>query len=129
MMRRLTLLFVVALTLIAGRARPADEIGPAMPSTPAAIEAVPPSVPFVVRQEDADVILGHAAPRSEAVRPPAPGDRTVTITLDPAPVVNETPLFVFVDQTDRPELHVRSMPERRAAVEALRQSLRRPEGH
>jgi hypothetical protein len=43
--------------------------------------------------------------------------------------VNETPLFVFVDQTDRPELHVRSMPERRAAVEALRQSLRRPEGH
>jgi len=128
MMRRLTLLVVVALTLIAGHARPADEIG-AMPSTPAAIEAVPPSVPFVVRQEDADVILGHAVPRSEAVRPPASGDRTVEITLDPAPVVNETPLFVFVDQTDRPELPVRSMPERQAAVEAVRQSLRRPEGH
>jgi hypothetical protein len=129
MMRRLTLLVVVALPLIAGRARPADEIGPAMPSTPAAIEAVPQSVPFVVRQQDADRILGHAVPRSEAVRPPASGGRTIEITLDPAPVVNRTPQFVFVDQTDRLEPHVRSMPERRAAIEAMRQSLRRPEGH
>ena len=120
-------LLVVALTLLFAGAQ-ADEIGPAMPSTPAAIEAAAPSVPFVVRQEDADVILGRAVPRSEAVPPPRPGGRTVEIALDPAPVVNQTSRFVFVDQTDRPEPRVRSMPERQAAVEAVRQSLRLPEG-
>jgi len=69
-----------------------------------------------------------AVPRSEAVPPPRPGGRTVEIALDPAPVVNQTSRFVFVDQTDRPEPRVRSMPERQAAVEAVRQSLRLPEG-
>jgi len=128
MMLRLTLVVVVGLTLLVAGAQ-ADQIGPVMPSSPAAIEAVPSSVPFVVRQDDADMILGRAVPRSEAVRPPTPAGRTVEITLDPVPVVNRTPQFVFVDQTDRPEPHVRSMPERQAAIEAMRRSLRRPEGH
>ncbi len=125
---RPTLFFAVTLALVPWRTH-ADEIGPAMPSAPVAIEASTPSVPFVVRQQDADVILGRALPRSEAVPPRAPGNRTVEIALDPAPVVNQTSRFVFIDQTDRPEPHVRSMPERQAAVEAVRQSLSRPEGH
>ncbi|MGH7895187.1 MAG: hypothetical protein ACREQL_11005 [Candidatus Binatia bacterium] len=124
---RPTLLVVVALMLLPAGAQP-DEIGPAMPSTPAAIEAAAPSVPFVVRQQDADAILGRAVPRSDAKPPPAPRSLTVEITLDPAPVVNQTQRFVFVDQTDRSEPHVRSMPERQAAVEAVRQSLRLPGG-
>ena len=124
---RPALLVGVALTLLPGRAQ-TDTIGPAMPSSPAAIEATAPSVPFVVRQEAADAILGRTPRRSEAAPPRPTGNRTVEIALDPGPVVNQTPYFVFVDQTDRPEPRVRSMPERQAAVEAMRQSLRLPEG-
>ncbi len=124
---RPTLFFAVTLALVPWRTQ-ADEIGPAMPSAPAAIEAATPSVPFVVRQQDADVILGRARPRSEVAPPRASGSRTVEIALDPAPVVNRTSRFVFVDRTERPAPHVRSMPERQAAVEAVRQSLRLPEG-
>ena len=119
------LLLAVVLTLLPAHAA---EIGPVMPSVPAAIEAATPSVPFVVRQEDAAAILGRPVPRSEAAPPPARGDRTIEIGPDPAPVVNPTSRFVFVDQTDRPEPHVRSMLERQAAVEAARQALRQPVG-
>lgn len=123
---RPVLLVAVLLTLPPAQAA---EIGPVMPSAPAAIEAAAPSVPFVVRQGDADVILGRTRPQSEATPSPVRGDRTVAISVDPAPVVNETSRFVFVDHTDRPEPHVRSLPERQAAVEAVRQTLRRLEGH
>jgi hypothetical protein len=125
---RSALLVGVALTLLPGRAL-TDTIGAATPSTPAAIEVAAPSVPFVVRQETADVRLGRTPRRSEAVAPRPTGDRTVELARDPTPVVNQTPYFVFVDQTDRPEPRIRSMPERQAAVEAVRQSLRLPEGH
>jgi hypothetical protein len=124
---RPALLVGVVLTLVPGRAQ-TDTIGPAMPSSPAAIEATAPSVPFVVRQEAAEAILGRTRRQSEVAPPRPTGDRTVEIALDPAPVVNPTPYFVFVDQTDRPEPRIRSMPERQAGVEAVRQSLRLPEG-
>jgi hypothetical protein len=117
-----TLLVAVALVLGPSPAR-ADEIGGALPATPEEVETAPPAIPFTVRQEDADELLG-AKPDPEPAPPPPPTTgRTDVVPLEPAPVTNPTARFAFEDQTERPTPRVRSLPERQAAIEAMRQSL------
>ena len=127
MSRRRIVVIAAAIVLCTTRGH-TEELGPSMPSTPAGIEAAPPSAPIVVRQEDAAAILRNALPRPEAPAPVNDGTRVFTADEPPRPVVNPTPRFVFDDQTDRPPLAVKSLPERKAAVEAVRQSVRGPGG-
>jgi hypothetical protein len=124
--RRTILAATVALVATLARAQ---ELGPVMPSVPAAIESGTPAAPITVREQDADTILGTVAPHRETP-PPTPGDGTREFTADepPKPVLNQSSRFVFADETDRPTVPVKSLPERRAAVEAVRQSMQRPAG-
>jgi hypothetical protein len=95
-----------------------------MPSAPAAIETAPPDAPIVLRQEDAEALLRSVQRRPQEPPPPAPGvTREFTADVAPKPVVNPTSRFVFEDATERPALPVKPLAERKAAVEALRQSL------
>lgn len=127
MRRRRVVVIALAVALSATSVH-TEELGPAMPSTPAGIEAAPPPAPIVVRQKDAAAILRNAPPRPEAPPPVTDGTRVFTADEPPRPVVNPTPRFVFDDQTDRPPVAVKSLPERKAAVEAVRQSVRGPGG-
>jgi hypothetical protein len=104
----------------------ADEIGPAMPTSPAAIAPEPASAaPITVRHGDADAIFRNARPHAEAPMTPASGDGTRVFSADepPRPVVNPTSRFLFDDATDRPAHPVKSLAERKAAVEAVRRSV------
>ena len=53
-----------------------------------------------------------------------PGTQTVTVGDDAPPPENATPRFLFRDVTDRTSPTVKSLPERAAAVESLRQSVK-----
>lgn len=119
----------VLLVLVGASASPllADEIGGALPASPDAVETAPPAIPFAVRQDDADRLSSAPPDPEPAAPPPDPGGRTDVVPLEPAPVTNPTSRFVFADETERPRARVRSLPERQAAIEALRQSLRRPQ--
>ena len=127
-MARQVLVLAFGMVLAATPARP-DELGPAMPSTPAALEAPLPSAPIVVRQRDAETFLRGTPPRAETpAPPPADGTREFTADEPPKPVVNPTSRFVFEDQTERTAVPQKSLSARQAAVEALRQSVRKPGG-
>lgn len=126
MNRPRSVLSAIAIVLLAANA-PAQELGPVMPSTPAAIETAAPPAPITVREEDADAILKRLAPKPETPPPAPPGAGTREFTADEPerPVVNQTSRFVFTDETDRPAVSVKSLSERQAAVEAVRQSAQR----
>ena len=127
MSRRHVIVLAAMLALAATSVR-AQEVGPAMPSTPEAIEVAAPPAPITLRQGDAAAFLRDVPPRSEAPARPSAGTREFTADEPARPVVNQSSHFVFVDDTDRRAAHVKSPTERRAAVEAVRQSVRRPEG-
>ena len=97
---------------------------------PARLRAFMPEAPAVLLEEDARRVLERAEPPATPAAPrastPARG-MSRTITLDPPPVVNRSSQFLFRDLTERSATggRVRSMEERRATVEALRQSLGR----
>jgi hypothetical protein len=115
-------LLATALALAPSPVR-ADEIGGTLPASPEAVETAPPAIPFVVRQEDADELLRTKPDPEPAPPPPAASGRSDVVPLELAPVTNPTSRFVFVDETERPTQRVRSLPERQAAIEAMRQSL------
>ena len=127
MKRRHVIVLAAMIALVATSAR-AQEVGPAMPSTPDAIEVTAPPAPIAVRQDDAAAFLRNTPTRSEAPPPASAGTRELTADEPARPVVNQTSRFIFVDETDRPPVRVKSLPERQSAVEAVRQSVRRPGG-
>ena len=127
MRRRHGTLLLAAMALVVTPAR-AQELGPVMPSTPDAIEATPSAPPIAVRQEEMEAFLRRAPLRPEDPAPPSTTSREYTADEPPQPVVNQTSQFVFEDQTDRPPVHVKSLAEREAAVEAVRRSVRKAGG-
>lgn len=101
----------------------AQEAGTAMPQAPvASIEAAPAAAaPMTVRPTDAET----PPPPPPVLAPPAapPGTATVEVDAETRPPENDTRRFLFRDVTDRAEPGARTLAERKAAVEALRQSL------
>jgi hypothetical protein len=124
--RRLAaLLLAVALAT----ASPAQDAPPGT-GVPARLRAFIREAPTVLLEEDARRLGERAVPPVPPAAPKAPapaGGVSRTITLDPPPVVNRSTRFQFRDVTERAasDGRVRSMEERRATVEALRQSLGR----
>jgi hypothetical protein len=110
---------------------PAQETAPLV--APRQLEVTRPPVPAQMLAPDARALarrLGTAQPAAvpRAPRPSGGGVRTITV---PRPrVANPTPSFVFRDVTDRtPKPAVQLSPEqRRAAVDAFRQSLAKRKG-
>ena len=104
----------------------ADDAAPALPAAGAAdvVDAPPRLPPIAVRHDPTRAARRTAAPVPEAA-PLPPGGTSVEIQIPPQPRENPSPHFVFTDVTDRPAPAVKALPERKAAVEAVRQSLRR----
>lgn len=123
-MRRLLRLAV----LLAALPARAQEVGPAMPAAPAAIESSTPAVPIAVVDDAAQQLFRQVPPRSETPPAAAAGGQTVQVPLDPPPAVNSSRHFVLEDVTDRTAPRGKTLAERRVAVEVLRQSLRRAGG-
>ncbi len=101
----------------------AQDAGTAMPEAPvAAIEATPPAgAPMAVRPTDAET---PPPPPPVVTPPPAPpGSTTVEVDAETRPPENDTRRFLFRDVTDRTEPRAKTLAERKAAVEALRQRL------
>ena len=124
-MRRVAWLLIVGL---APALAAAQQLGPVLPPAPAAIEAAPPDAPpMAIRQQDAERLA--PPPRPPAVPPPPPtSSATVQVSSEARPPENDTPGFLFRDVTERSSPSVKTLPERAAAVEALRRSLGRPAG-
>lgn len=104
----------------------AQQVGSSLPHAPtAAIEAAPPDAPpMAVRPNDDErLVLPPAPPTDAPAPPPAPGSTTVQVDAEARPPENATPRFLFRDVTDRSSPAVKSLPERAAAIEAMRQSL------
>lgn len=119
MRRAVSLLFVLLAALPVG----AQQVGTAMPQAPtAAIDAEPPpDAPMAVRPTDD--AQPPPPPPVAAPTPPPPGSTTVEVDAEARPPENDTRRFIFRDVTDRTAPRAKSLPEREAAVEALRQSL------
>jgi hypothetical protein len=123
-----TLRRILALVALAGvflRAHPteAQEAAPAV--APQSVDLTAPEEPIRMRAGDAARLSArHAAPAAEPATP-ATGGVSRTVTLDPPAVVNGSRRFLFHDATDRSaaERTPLSLAERRANVEAYRQSL------
>jgi hypothetical protein len=135
------LLRIGLLALAVAQAAVAQDAAAPLPAAPSAPENVPASseastvtvdaiaAPIVVRQEDASRVLRSPATAPSSESPPSAGPVSRTIPIDgagaPRPVVNDSTHFVFHDATDRAAPPSRTLAERQAAVEALRQALRR----
>lgn len=94
------------------------------PAMPAAIDAAPPAAPpMAVRRHDGE--RPSTPPPPSPAPPPrtGPDGTTVQVGDEAPPPENDTPRFRFRDVTDRTSPPVKSLPERAAAVESLRQSL------
>ena len=122
-MRRVAWLPLVLLVVAPAAAQ---QTGSAMPQAPAAaIDAeAPPAPPMAVRQGDAERL--EPPPPAPVAPPPVTGPRsqTVDVGADAPPPENATPRFLFRDVTDRTAPRVKSLPERAAAVESLRRSVK-----
>jgi hypothetical protein len=123
MMRRVLAIAALALALLADRRTAAQEAAP--PVAPQALEVTAPEEPIRMRAEDAARLTARRAAREAAPATPASRGVSRTVTLDPPAVVNASPRFLFHDATDRSaaERTPLSLAERRANVEAYRQSL------
>lgn len=78
---------------------------------------------MAVRTKDAERL---EPPPPPAAPPPAttgPGGTTVEVGADAPPPQNATARFLLRDVTDRTAPRVKTLPERAATVESLRQSL------
>ena len=126
-MKTAHLVLAVALLIAPAVARGQD-VAPSLPpagptDTP---DAPPPAPPIAVRVDRAP----NPAPQAAAVPVvlPPPGGTSVEIPLPPKARENASQHFVFQDVTERTQSPVKTLAERRAAVEALRQSLRHRRG-
>jgi hypothetical protein len=120
-------LLALGVAAVAGGQETAPALGPRQ------IEVNRPPVPAQMLAPDARALARRLGSAQAAAVPPAPrpsGGGVRTITLPRPPVANPTPSFVFHDVTDRtPKPAVQVSPEqRRAAVEAFRQSLAKGKG-
>jgi hypothetical protein len=79
---------------------------------------------MAVRQSDAERLEGLPAPVAPPPAVTGPDGTTVQVGADAPPPENDTARFRFRDATDRTSPRVKSLPERAAAVESLRQSLK-----
>jgi hypothetical protein len=111
----------------------AEDAAPPVQVLPQQIEVSSAVTPMDMRAEDADVLMeqiktgsGQYAPEAQQaqVLSPSAGESR-TIMVKPPEVVNSSPYFQFRDATERskPDSSMRSMSERRATVDAYRQSL------
>lgn len=120
-MSRLAWLPLVLLVAAPAAAQQGTAMQPAMP---AAIDtAAPAAPPMAVRRQDGE---RPPTPPPAAPAPPprtGPDGTTVRVGDEAPPPENDTPRFRFRDVTDRTAPPVKSLPERAAAVESLRQSL------
>jgi hypothetical protein len=115
---------------LAASARAQQQAAP--PVAPWQVELTPPSVPVQMLAPDARRLIERlgTAPAAVTPAPRASGGGSRTITLPHTPVENPTPEFLFQDVTDRTEKVAVEIPpeQRRAAVEAFRQSLVKRKG-
>lgn len=129
MSRRPLALLALAVALSGAPPSAAQEAAP--PLTPQSVEVSAPEEPIRVRAEDAArLIEQNRAQAAAEPATPAPASTSRTIALEPPAVVNGSRQFIFTDVTDRNETPRTPLPlaERRANVEAYRQSLARPRG-
>lgn len=118
--------WLLCATLVAATPAAAQQAGTAMQPAPAAIDAErPPEAPMAVRQGDTDRLASPPPPAIAPPPPPGPGSQTVQVGDDGPPPENGSPRFLFRDVTDRATPRVKTLSERAAAVESLRQSLDR----
>ena len=114
----------------------AGDVALPVPTTPQQMEVSSPPAPIEMMVEDAErlnqqmrnnSILLQPQPRQPQLPAEVPSANGVsnTIKLDVPEVVNKTPYFNFRDITDRSGNNraVRTMNERRSAVEQYRQSV------
>ena len=123
MTHRVLVLLALVSVVAGGRSTGAQEAAP--PLAPQSFEVDAPEEPIRMRAGDAARLSArHAAPAAEPAAS-APRGVSRTVTLDPPAVVNGTPRFLFHDATDRSaaDRAPLSLAERRANVEAYRQSL------
>ncbi len=116
---------VLAALLLGVVPAPAQDVSPALPpaDSPSSIDEGPPAPPIALRHEDAATFL-HSVPPTEVTPPPAAGDVTIRLPAEAPRPQNPSSHFVFTDATDRTAPRVKTLAERRAAVEAIRRSLR-----
>jgi len=127
-MKTAHLLLAVALLIAPAVARGQDVAPSLPPAGPTDTPEAPPSAPPIAVRIDR---APNAAPQAAAVpevAPPPPGGTSVEIPLPAKPRENISQHFVFQDVTERTQPPVKTLTERRAAVEALRQSLRHRRG-
>jgi hypothetical protein len=114
--------------LVAGHAH-AQQASPPVVTAPQTFDVGAPEEPIRMLTEDAVRFLGRRSDAGEpSPQPPSSGE-SHTVLLDPPAVVNGTSHFLFRDVTARPTASERTplpLSERRAAVEAYRQSLAKP---
>ncbi|PIX83364.1 MAG: hypothetical protein COZ33_05835 [Nitrospirae bacterium CG_4_10_14_3_um_filter_70_108] len=116
----------------------ADEAAQSVPVAPQRVEMTTPAAPVQMRAADAEALVHglHIAPAAPAAaapaaaEPQAAGGVTRTIHVAAPQVVNRSPYFQFraVTQEGEGVTPERSMAERRASVEAYRQSLHKKPG-
>ena len=117
------ILVLVAVALAAAGRAPAQQSAPAIPER---VVVTAPEAPLRMLPDDARRFLGALRAATPAPRalpaPPATGVSR-TITLEPPAVANRSSEFLFRDVTERTVPETRSLAERRATVEAYRQSI------
>lgn len=114
----------------------AEDAAPPVQVLPQQIEVSSAVTPMDMRAEDADVLMEQIKTGSGQYAPAAPeaqqaqvlspsAGESRTIMVKPPEVVNSSPYFQFRDATERskPDSSMPSMSERRATVDAYRQSL------
>jgi hypothetical protein len=119
----------------------AQDVAPPVPVAPQRLEVSTPAAPVRMRAENAQRLVEQlhgvtVAPTAGATAQPerrgAPpgGGVSRTIAVKPPEMTNTSTHFQFRDVTERSEPHAAqfSLVQRRAAVEAYRQSLARPQG-
>lgn len=138
--RDILMFFIVLAAALVGPAfLRAEDAAPPVPLQPEQVQlSMPAAAPMDMRAEDADRLIQQMKAMPAGIVPGSPkagsgtaaqpaGGVSRTIKVPVPEVVNRSTSFQFQDATERskPEPAVRSMSERRAAVEAFRQSLAR----
>lgn len=144
-----TTIFVASLVCCAtcAWAQAKREVARRVPVQPQRLESATPPAPTRIRTEDRQLLRDLIRRQGKGSAPPAPRIHTTTTTssggrkdhaagkgvsriirLDTPEVVNRSSTFRFRDVTQRSQPPTRqlSLPQRRAAVEAYRRSLARP---
>ena len=114
---------LIAATLLAGSIALAQDAPPPTPHRELRLDGSQVVPPVVVWGDGAD-LMSRLRTTPPPATPPPSGGVSRTIRVSPPPVVNQSTLFRFRDRTDRtaPLPRSLSLPERRAAVEVLRQT-------